>query len=167
MADKAAVENNSPKAEAQVSAPAKPKTRAPRKKSEPKATAATPKAVKAAKSPAAVSQVSASATSGSADRKIKRYSPAERASLLAAVEKSMKDGKTTLKAALQKSDLSEQTYYNWKNAVKKTAPKAKVATSDDLKMLVELEAENVRLRKELADKLRAENAELRKRLGKA
>ncbi len=31
MADKAAVENNSPKAEAQVSAAAKPKTRAPRK----------------------------------------------------------------------------------------------------------------------------------------
>jgi putative transposase len=38
---------------------------------------------------------------------------------------------------------------------------------DDLKALVALEAENLKLRKELAARLRAENAELRKRLGKA
>lgn len=36
---------------------------------------------------------------------------------------------------------------------------------DELADLVQLEEENQRLRKRLAEKLRAENAELRKRLG--
>jgi putative transposase len=101
---------------------------------------------------------------------VKKYTPAERASILASVEKATKGGKTTLKAALQHAEVSEQTYYNWKNAAGKTAaPAAAKAspTSDDLKALVALEAENLKLRKELAAKLRSENTELRKRLGKA
>ncbi|HHV69661.1 MAG TPA: transcriptional regulator, partial [Ochrobactrum intermedium] len=38
-------------------------------------------------------------------------------------------------------------------------------SADDLATLVALEAENLKLRKELAAKLRAENEELRRRLG--
>jgi len=92
--------------------------------------------------------------------------------ILASVEKATKSGKTTLKAALQQLEVSEQTYYNWKNAAGKTAPAAAKAkttagASDDLKALIALEAENLKLRKELAAKLRAENEELRRRLGQA
>jgi len=47
---------------------------------------------------------------------------------------------------------------------KATSSKSSPAT-DELKALVALEAENQRLRKSLAEKLRKENAELRKRLG--
>jgi len=131
-------------------------------------------------------------------RKLRRYTPAERSSLLAAVASETAAGKT-LKDTLVKLNLSEQTYYNWKNdvqskakastakaATKAVPPKAAAAktpsakpssnkaspakapiASDDLKALVSLEAENQRLRKSLADKLRKENAELRKRLGLA
>ncbi|WP_371836184.1 transposase [Ochrobactrum sp. Q0168] len=98
----------------------------------------------------------------------KRYSPDERDAILASVEKATENGKTTLKAALQQAGVSEQTYYNWRNAATKGASAAtKPSDGDDLKTLVALEAENLKLRKELAAKLRAENAELRKRLGKA
>jgi len=134
-------------------------------------------------------------------RKLRRYTPEERSSLLAAVSSETAAGKT-LKDTLVKLNLSEQTYYNWKNdaqskakpaaakAATKSAPakasKPKAAAakapvskpssakapatrapvaSDDLKALVSLEAENQRLRKSLAEKLRKENAELRKRLG--
>ncbi|WP_280993853.1 transposase [Ochrobactrum sp. 19YEA23] len=139
---------------------AKPKTRAPRKKAEPKPVVAKP-AAKVTKVATAVAAPVAATR--------KRYSPAERASILASVAKALKSGETTLKAALQQTDISEQTYYNWKNAAGKTAAPVTVKSSegDDLKALVALEAENLKLRKELAAKLRAENAELRKRLGKA
>ena len=40
------------------------------------------------------------------------------------------------------------------------------SSSDDLSSLVALEAENLKLPKELAAKLRAENEELRRRLGR-
>ena len=69
-----------------------------------------------------------------------------------------------MKAALKEAGVSEQTYYNWKNQAKENTPVVS-HQSDELKNLVELEAENKRLRKELAEKLRTENAELRKRLG--
>lgn len=98
--------------------------------------------------------------------KVVRRSPAERVRLLAAITKQIQSGKTTLKAALKEAGVSEQTYYNWKNQVKESAPLVS-HQSDELKNLVELEAENKRLRRELANKLRAENAELRKRLGLA
>lgn len=165
MADETIVEAN----QTAVAEPArsKPKTRAPRKKAEPKAAAAKPaaKAAKAAKSAPKAAAVAAAP----AGRKVKKYSPAERASILASVEKATKGGKVTLKAALQQAEVSEQTYYNWKNAAGKTAAPAtaKASSSDDLKALVALEAENLKLRKELAAKLRFENTELRKRLGKA
>lgn len=42
---------------------------------------------------------------------------------------------------------------------------APVAALDDISDLIQLEEENKKLRKSLADKLRAENADLRKRLG--
>ncbi len=172
MADETIVEANQTAAAEPVSA--KPKTRAPRKKAEPKAASAKPaaKAAKAPKAKAAPKAVKASAATvaAPAGRQVKRYTPAERASILASVEKATKGGKTTLKAALQHAEVSEQTYYNWKNAAGKTAaPAAAKAspTSDDLKALVALEAENLKLRKELAAKLRSENTELRKRLGKS
>ncbi|MFU0507363.1 transposase [Pseudaminobacter sp. NGMCC 1.201702] len=55
--------------------------------------------------------------------------------------------------------ISEQTYYQWK---KSAAP---ASTNGDLKDLLALEEENVRLKKLLAERLREENAELKKRLG--
>jgi putative transposase len=42
-----------------------------------------------------------------------------------------------------------------------------VEALDDISVLIGLEEENKRLRKELSDKLRTENADLRRRLGKA
>jgi len=155
------------------------KTRAPRKKAEPrpakaatapaaKTTRAASRTVKAAKAAAKSAPVAAEP----ATRTVKKYTPAQRASILASVEKTTKGGKTTLKAALQQLQVSEQTYYNWKNAAGKTAPveakaKTTAGASDDLKALIALEAENLKLRKELAAKLRAENEELRRRLGQA
>ncbi|MEJ5023092.1 transposase [Ochrobactrum vermis] len=145
------------------------KTRAPRKKAEPKP-------VKAAAAPAAkttrVAAKSAPIEAEPPTRTIKKYTPEQRASILAAVERATKGGKTTLKAALQQLEVSEQTYYNWKNAAGKTAlvaakAKTKAGASDDLKALIALEAENLKLRQELAAKLRAENEELRRRLGQA
>lgn len=49
-----------------------------------------------------------------------------------------------------------------KRAEQRAAP---VAALDEMADLIELEEENKRLRKTLAEKLRAENADLRKRLG--
>jgi len=45
------------------------------------------------------------------------------------------------------------------------SPVAVAAPSDDFADLMQLEAENQKLRKSLAEKLRAENADLRKKLG--
>lgn len=56
-----------------------------------------------------------------------------------------------------------------KGAGKTRAPKQTTAAAapvlDDIADLLQLEEENARLRKALAEKLRAENADLRKRLG--
>ncbi|MCV9907604.1 transposase [Brucella sp. HL-2] len=95
----------------------------------------------------------------------KKYSLAERAKLLASISKDLKSGDTTVKTALTKVGISEQTYYNWKKASEAKVQIEPIQQSDELKALVELEAENQRLRKALAQKLRTENAELRKRLG--
>ncbi|EUB98554.1 hypothetical protein PMI07_004835 [Rhizobium sp. CF080] len=56
-----------------------------------------------------------------------------------------------------------------KRTPKQTAQPAKapVAAIDEMADLIQLEEENKRLRKTLADKLRAENTDLRKRLGLA
>lgn len=95
----------------------------------------------------------------------KKYTLAERAKLLASISKDLKNSDTTVKTALTKFGISEQTYYNWKKASETKDHVEPVQQSDELKALVELEAENQRLRKALATKLRNENAELRKRLG--
>ncbi|PJO49378.1 transcriptional regulator [Ochrobactrum sp. MYb29] len=171
MADETIAAVNETPVEVQAAEPvgATKKTRAPRKKAEPKPAKAV--AAPAAKTNKAAAKTAPIATEA-ATRTIKKYTPEQRASILAAVEKTTKGGKTTLKAALQQLEVSEQTYYNWKNAAGKTAPvaakaKTTAGASDDLKALIALEAENLKLRKELAAKLRAENEELRRRLGQA
>lgn len=152
----------------------KPKTRAPRKKAAPKSekiaaiSASTTSNVgtKPTKTPKAAPKTEPAAPQR-AERKRNKYTPAQRASILASIEKAINGGKTTLKAALQQAEVSEQTYYNWKNAAAKTARGPTGSSSDDLATLVALEAENLKLRQELAAKLRAENEELRRRLGLA
>ena len=85
----------------------------------------------------------------------KTYSAKERAQKLDDIEKQSGRG-SSLKDAVKKAGISEQTYYHWKKAA------AQVPQSDELKGLVKLEEENVRLKQLLADRLRKENAELRK-----
>lgn len=76
----------------------------------------------------------------------------------------------TLKEAVQAAGISDQTYYLWKKAVKpaietQAEPVREDVSVEDLDELAELEAENIRLRVQLAKKLKQENAELRRRLG--
>lgn len=52
-----------------------------------------------------------------------------------------------------------------KAAATKPSTEAPIPVLDEIADLLQLEEENARLRKTLAEKLRAENAELRKRLG--
>ncbi|MCW1750233.1 MULTISPECIES: transposase [Rhizobium] len=98
--------------------------------------------------------------------KSRRYSDTERAEKLAQIETRASEGET-LKAAIKEAGISEQTFYQWKRAAGAAEePRAKAEASvDTLADLVALEEENMRLRVQLAEKLRAENAELRKRLG--
>ena len=91
-----------------------------------------------------------------AARKI--YSGKERAQKLGDIENQTGQG-SSLKDAVKKAGISEQTYYQWKKAA------AQAPQGDDLKDLVKLEEENARLKQLLADRLRKENAELRKKLG--
>ncbi|MEJ5083158.1 transposase [Ochrobactrum sp. MYb379] len=142
----------------------------------------TPPTVKSAK-PRKAAAKAAPVAEEKTTAKRKKYTPEQRASIMSSIEAATKNGKQTLKAALQQAEVSEQTYYNWKNAAEKVAPTSapkstpksapkpaskavKTASGDDLASLVSLEAENNKLRKELATKLREENAELRRRLGK-
>ncbi len=77
-------------------------------------------------------------------------------------------GGATLKDAVERAGISDQTYYQWKKATAQSiteAPVVSVPIDDELAEFVQLEEENRRLRKLLAEKLRAENADLRKRLG--
>jgi putative transposase len=101
--------------------------------------------------------------------KPKRYSEQQRNEKLKLIETQVTEG-STLKDAIKKAGISEQTYYQWKRAATPVESKVTKSTkpasaADDLADFLELEAENQRLRKLLAEKLRAENAELRKRLG--
>jgi putative transposase len=88
----------------------------------------------------------------------KIYSQKERAQKLGEIEKQTGRGES-IKNAIKKAGISEQTYYQWKRAA------GQAPQSDDLKDLVRLEEENARLKKLLADRLRKENTELRKKLG--
>ncbi|KAB2739874.1 MULTISPECIES: transposase [Brucella] len=176
MADETIVAVNETPVEVRSAEPvgATKKTRAPRKKAEPRpakaAAAPAAKTTRAASRPekaAKAASKAAPAATPPVENKRNKYTPAQRASILASIEKATKDGKTTLKAALQQTKVSEQTYYNWKNAATKKAPAPSAgSSSDDLSSLVALEAENLKLRQELAAKLRAENEELRRRLGR-
>ncbi|APG86398.1 transcriptional regulator SyrB (plasmid) [Sinorhizobium americanum CCGM7] len=135
--------------EAEVKAPTAKKQRSPRR----------PKA--AAESVQASSKASAA--------KPRRYSEQEKSEKLKLIETQVTEG-GTLKDAIKSAGISEQTYYHWKGAAKPAEPKGTKSTKpipagDELADLVQLEEENQRLRKQLAEKLRAENAELRKRLG--
>lgn len=102
-----------------------------------------------------------------ATAKPRRYSDEERAHKLSEIEARAADGES-LKSAIKSAGISEQTFYQWRRAAAdqpKAETKAKAGDLETLSDLVELEAENIRLRSLLADKLRAENTELRKRLG--
>jgi putative transposase len=97
------------------------------------------------------------------------YSAQEKSEKLRLIETQVGEG-GTLKDAIKRAGISEQTYYHWKAAAKPAESKGTKSTKpipvgDELADLVQLEEENQRLRKQLAEKLRAENAELRKRLG--
>jgi putative transposase len=115
------------------------------------------KRTRAAKSgqQASSSKAVASPTARTA-RKI--YSEKERAQKLGEIEKQIGRGES-IKAAVQKAGISQQTYSHWKKAAGQTTP------SDELRDLVKLEEENARLKKLLADRLRKENADLKKKLG--
>lgn len=176
MADEPITDTDATVTESNAAEPGggKPKTRAPRRKSVPKEekteSDVAPNAAKVGRGSTKTSTIAAKSEDDigtrSSNRKRSKYTPAQRASILASIEKATRGGKTTLKAALQQANVSEQTYYNWKNAaVKQPSVPAAGSSADDLATLVALEAENLKLRKELAAKLRAENEELRRRLG--
>ncbi len=97
--------------------------------------------------------------------KPRRYSEQERIEKLKGIETQVTEAKGTLKDAIKGAGISEQTYYQWKRTVKLQREEKLNSAGDELADLVQLEAENQRLRKRLAEKLRAENTELRKRLG--
>ncbi|AWM27771.1 hypothetical protein AOX55_00004992 (plasmid) [Sinorhizobium fredii CCBAU 25509] len=97
------------------------------------------------------------------------YTDEEKSERLKLIATQVSQG-NTLKDAIKSAGISEQTYYHWKGAAKPVEQKGTKSTKplpagDELADLVQLEEENQRLRKRLAEKLRAENAELRKRLG--
>ncbi|WP_087003291.1 transposase [Rhizobium sullae] len=99
--------------------------------------------------------------------KPRAYSEQEKIGKLKLIETAVTKGKSTLKDAIKTAGISEQTYYNWKRTAtpvvqrnEKPAP-----AGDELADLVQLEEENQKLRKRLAEKLRVENTQLRKRLG--
>lgn len=125
---------------------------------------------------AAGAQVKAAAAKTSKQRK---HSEHERAEKLRQIETQVAEGSTTIRDAIKSAGISEQTYYHWKKIaepvgrtagevaddVKERTDSTPITAGDDLQDLLLLEAENQRLRKLLAEKLRAENTELRKRLG--
>ncbi|WP_086999720.1 transposase [Rhizobium sullae] len=138
--------------DAEAKTPAVKKQRPPR----PQKTAAEP--ARATSKPAAVKSPVA---------KPRTYSEQEKTGKLKLIGTEITEGKSTLKDAIKKAGISEQTYYNWKRTATPVVQRNKkpVPTSDELGDLVQLEEENQKLRKRLAEKLRAENTQLRKRLG--
>lgn len=89
----------------------------------------------------------------------KTHTADERVKKLGEIQKLVSAG-SSVSAATKKLGISEQTYYQWKKPAER-----KTQQSDDLKDLVKLEAENTRLKKILAERLRKENADLKKKLG--
>lgn len=87
----------------------------------------------------------------------RNYTKQERAQKLGEIQKLVSAG-NSVKSATKTAGISEQTYYQWKR------PDVKKPASDELSDLVKLEAENTRLKKLLAERLRKENSELKKKL---
>jgi putative transposase len=116
---------------------------------------------------ASKSKDKASPAKAPAGRSAVRHSQEEKTAKLNRIETLIRERKTTLKDAVRDVGIGEQTYYNWKKAAgaQVVMQPSNEALSDDLEDLVKLEEENLRLRKNLAEKLRSENAVLRKRLG--
>jgi putative transposase len=88
----------------------------------------------------------------------KKYSEKERAEKLSEIERQTGRG-TSVKDAVKKAGIAEQTYYQWKKVAGEAPQRS------ELEDLVKLEEENARLKTLLSDRLRKENAELKKRLG--
>lgn len=99
--------------------------------------------------------------------KFRKYSEQEKIEKLELIGKQATEGTSTLKDAIKSAGISEQTYYLWKRAMNPIdqSDETPAPAGDELADLLQLEEENKRLRRLLADKLRTENAELRKRLG--
>ncbi|QOF75046.1 transcriptional regulator (plasmid) [Aminobacter sp. SR38] len=97
----------------------------------------------------------------------KTYSERERAEKLTLIGTQVAKGTATLHEAIKSAGISVPAYYRWKRNGAPAAKKVAKAVSGghELAELVQLEAENQKLRGQLAEKLRAENVELRKRLG--
>lgn len=115
-----------------------------------------------------VAKKAASETSAVSSPKSRRHTESEKAEKVAEIERRLRDG-STLKAAAKDAGISDQTFYQWKRATPSSGVQTAVSApeKDGLVDLVELEAENVRLRGLLAEKLRTENTALRKKLGLA
>lgn len=73
-------------------------------------------------------------------------------------------GGSTLRSAVGNVGISDQNYYLWKKALA-AAPRFATLQVAEYGEFIQLDEENRRLRKLLAEKLRAENADLRRRLG--
>jgi putative transposase len=99
----------------------------------------------------------------SAKPKIRSLSDQEKLERIGQIDVQVAGGET-LKSAVKRAGISDQTYYQWKKATAQ-APEPSVSDDDEFVDFIQLEEENRQLRKLLSEKLRAENAELRKRLG--
>ncbi|MBN9237387.1 hypothetical protein QV13_04820 [Mesorhizobium hungaricum] len=141
-------------APAAVEAP-EPKKKAPRPKkakatSKPRVTKeATKPALKAAEAPPAPARA-----------KRKTYSEKERAQKVGQIKKAIGSG-DSVKVAVGKAEISEQTYYQWLRA---SQPATK-GGDFDLERLAALEKENKDLMKQLEERLLKQNAELKRKLG--
>jgi len=98
--------------------------------------------------------------------KLRKHSEEEKLAKIKVIEEQIAGGKSTLKDAVKRVGISDETYYKWKRARAAAANPASVSGfSDAFGDLLKLEEENQRLRHSLAEKLRHENAELRRKLG--
>ncbi|GLS32456.1 putative transposase [Mesorhizobium albiziae] len=158
MADLKETERSQASTEALAKEPTHETTHETRKKA-PKPKRATGRATRTGAAKSGKQAPSSEAVAPLTVRTVRKiYSEKERAQKLGEIEKQTGRG-DSIKDAIKKAGISEQTYYQWKKAAGQTPG------GDELKDLVKLEEENVRLKKLLADRLRKENAELRKKLG--
>ena len=100
--------------------------------------------------------------------KSKRHTNDERLAILKQIESRLADEKATLKDALAEVGISDPTYYQWKKAISVNSAPSSPTLRNNVNGFAEfdeLDKENRRLRKLLAEKLQAENQELRRRLG--